>query len=637
MKNIIIGSAGHIDHGKTSLIKALTGRNTDRLKEEQKRGITIDLGFTWFDLLDGTRAGIIDVPGHEKFINNMVSGVVGMDLVLMVVAADEGIMPQTKEHLNILEILGIKKTILVISKCDLVDDEWLELVKEDLKEELRGTIMENSPLVCVSSVTNMGIDTLKTTIMNMVKNEIDEKNINTISRLPIDRVFTISGFGTVVTGTLISGSIKKDEILELYPSQIECKVRNLQVHGEDADICFAGQRVAINIANVKKESIKRGYVLAPKNSISLTNLIDVKIDILKDSNRILKNYERLHLYTGTSEILCRAILLDKLEIGAGESGFAQLLLEEEIAVKKDDRFVLRFYSPLETIGGGRILEPKPNKKKRFNENDIKELKQKEEGSLEDVCELNIKSFSDTMVSVKDLAKLMSLSTNDIEEISSLLSQEKKINIFDIKKEKYLCHSENEALYRKAILDELQIFHKKYPYRFGIKKAQLHMKVLANMKNNIFDTYLDYLKNQNVIKMDSDFIASSNFSIQKDEIYLKIENFLNDSFKKARFELIRLSELENKDFDLELISDILRCMQNNNELVAINDEMFTLRSLIDEAKAMLLKHFEKKDVITISEFRDMLKTSRKSAKPILEYFDSIKVTKKTGAETERVKY
>lgn len=637
MKNIIIGTAGHIDHGKTSLIKALTGRNTDRLKEEQARGITIDLGFTWFDLADGTRAGIIDVPGHEKFINNMVSGVVGMDLVMLLVAADEGIMPQTREHLNILELLGIKKTILVINKCDLVEEDWLELVKEDLKEELKDSIMQDAPMVCVSSITGQGIEELKTVIMNMIQGEIETKNTNTIARLPVDRVFTISGFGTVVTGTLISGSIKKDEVLELFPSEIECKVRNLQVHSKDATECFAGQRVAINIAGVKKEDVKRGYVLAPKDSIKVSSLTDVKIDILKDSTRTLKNRDRLHLYTGTSEVLCRAVILDKEEIKAGESGLCQLILEEEIAIKRGDRFVIRFYSPLETIGGGIILEANPSKKKRFNIKDIDELKRKLEGSLTDVCEINIKNFANTMLSKQELAKLMSLSIDDINECLDELSKEKLIEIFELKKDSFLWHKESENIAKQKILKELETLHKKYPYRLGIKKAQLQSLVLPKIKSNLFEAYLDLLIRENIIKLNGDFVSEIDFVISKDDRYKAIEKLLIDTFSKARYELVRFSELEKNKFSDELISDVLRCMQNEGQVVAITDEMFTLSSLIEEAKLMIKKHFENNNIITISEFRDMLGTSRKSAKPILEYFDSIKLTKKLGAETERVAY
>ena len=391
MKHIIIGTAGHKDHGKTTLIHALTGRNTDRLKEEQKRGITIELGFTWFDLKDHTRCGIIDVPGHEKFINNMVAGVVGMDLVLMVVAADEGIMPQTKEHLDILGLLGIEKTILVLNKCDTVDEEWLSMMEEDVKEELKGTIMEGAPVARVSAMTGDGIEELKELILHMVKDDVKEKDVNSIPRLPVDRVFSMPGFGTVVTGTLLSGSISKNDTLEVFPIGKECKIRNIQVHETNQDKCEAGQRVALNISNIHKDELHRGCVIAPVGSMENSRLMDVKLTVLKDSNRNIKNRDRLHLFTGTSEILCRAILLDKDELVPGETGLAQLLLEEELATKRGDRFIVRFYSPLETIGGGIVLEPNPRKKKRFNEDAIEELLKKESGSLADVCELNIRA------------------------------------------------------------------------------------------------------------------------------------------------------------------------------------------------------------------------------------------------------
>ena len=276
MKNIIIGTAGHIDHGKTALIKALTGKETERWEEEKRRGITIDLGFTYFDLPSGDRAGIIDVPGHEKFINNMLAGVIGMDLVMLVVAADEGMMPQTREHVDIMTQLGIEKTIVVLNKCDLVDDEWKDLVKEEIKEELKGSAFENANIVEVSAITGEGIDDLIKEIVHMTKDEVVTKDINTISRRPIDRCFSISGFGTIITGTLISGSIKKDDELELYPTNKRAKIRSIQVHGKDVKECFAGQRSAINISNLRKDEIKRGYVLAPPNSLEKTLMLDVK-------------------------------------------------------------------------------------------------------------------------------------------------------------------------------------------------------------------------------------------------------------------------------------------------------------------------------------------------------------------------
>ena len=310
MKNVIIGTAGHIDHGKTTLIKALTGRNTDRWEEEQKRGITIDLGFTWFDLPSGDRAGIIDVPGHERFINNMVAGVVGMDMVMLVIAADEGVMPQTREHMDILGLLGIKKSIIVLNKCDLVDEDWLELVEEEIREELAGTFLESAPVAKVSAATGQGLDELVRMIDHMMRDEVEEKDITTIPRLPIDRVFSLSGFGTIITGTLLSGTISRDDTLEMYPIGKVSKIRSIQVHGEDKDRCYAGQRVAINLSNIKKREISRGCVLAPPDSMKNSDLLDVKLDILESSMRVLTNHTRLHLFTGTSEILCRAVRRD---------------------------------------------------------------------------------------------------------------------------------------------------------------------------------------------------------------------------------------------------------------------------------------------------------------------------------------
>ncbi len=352
MKNIIIGTAGHIDHGKTTLIKALTGRNTDRWEEEQKRGITIDLGFTWFDLPGGDRAGIIDVPGHERFINNMAAGVVGMDLVMLVIAADEGVMPQTREHMDILGLLGVEKSIIVLNKCDLVEEDWLELVEEEVKEELTGTFLEGSPVVKVSAATGQGLDSLVKLIDRMMKEEVAGKDIATIPRLPIDRVFSLSGFGTIITGTLLSGSISVEDMLAVYPVGKSSKIRSIQVHGEDKDRCYAGQRVAINLSGIKKKELFRGCVLAHPDSMKNTDLLDVKMNILKSSMRVLTNHTRLHLFTGTSEVLCRAVLLDQEELGPGETGYVQLRLEEELALRRGDKFVVRFYSPMETIGGG---------------------------------------------------------------------------------------------------------------------------------------------------------------------------------------------------------------------------------------------------------------------------------------------
>ena len=637
MKNIIVGTAGHIDQGKTTLIKALTGRNTDRWEEEQRRGITIDLWFTYFDLKNGDRVGIIDVPGHEKFINNMVAGVVGMDLVLLVVAADEGIMPQTREHMDILGLLGIKKSILVINKCDLVDEEWLELVEEEIQEELEGTFLEGAPVVKVSAATGQGLDELTDTIQQLMSDEVVAKDTQTIPRLPIDRAFTLSGFGTIITGTLISGTITREDVLEMYPIGKECKIRNIQVHGQNQDKCYAGQRVAINLSNVKKKEIRRGCVLAPKNSMKNTDLLDVKLKVLEDSMRILTNHERLHLYTGTSEILCRAVLLDKEQIGPGEEGLVQLRLEEEIAVKRGDRFVVRFYSPMETIGGGIVLEPNPVRKKRFDAQAIEELKKKESGSLGDVMELQIKEHGDTMITLAELAKVMAHSVDELKEYLEELEESGTIFVFPMKKDTYLWHRDSEFAVRQKIEETLQKYHSEHPYRYGMKKAEIHNTFLKKIKPNIFDAYIERMTGENVYGRREEYLSLPGYEVPKDAMYLQTEKLIEDTFEKAGYDFVRFSEIDFGKIPRQTAEDVVLMMIDEGKVLRINEEMFTMKHLMDEAKEKIQNHLKEENLITIAQVRDMFSTSRKSAKPILEYMDSIKVTKKTGGESERVAY
>ncbi|HIW83360.1 MAG TPA: selenocysteine-specific translation elongation factor [Candidatus Dorea gallistercoris] len=637
MKNIIIGTAGHIDHGKTTLIKALTGRNTDRWEEEQRRGITIDLGFTYFDLPGGDRAGIIDVPGHEKFINNMVAGVVGMDLVLLVIAADEGIMPQTREHVDILHLLGIEKSIIVLNKCDLVDEEWLELVEDEVREELEGTFLENAPVVKVSAATGEGLEDLVAMIEKMTEDDLEAKDIHTIPRLPVDRVFTLSGFGTIITGTLVSGTITRDDTLEMYPVGKECKIRSIQVHGEDKDVCYAGQRVAINLSNVKKKEIYRGCVLASKNSMKNTDLLDVKLNILGSSMRVLTNHTRLHFFTGTSEILCRAVLLDKEEIGPGESGYVQLRLEEEVAVRRGDKFVVRFYSPMETIGGGVILEPNPGVKKRFHQDVIEELKRKESGSVADVIELHIKEHGKTLITLAELAKLTALSEEEIREAAVELRGQERICLFELKKDTWLWHTDSKREARQEILGALTAYETKYPYRYGMKKAEIQGIYFQKIKPNLFDKVIDLLEEEGCVKREGEFLCTPDYEVRKDGTFEKVSGVLLNTFEKARFDFVRYSEIPLSGVDQGTEDDILNILLVEGTVVKVTDDMYTLKRYMEEARQVILGRLEEDPVITIAQVRDIFGTSRKSAKPILEYMDSIKVTKKTGAESERVAY
>ena len=571
MKHIIIGTAGHIDHGKTTLIKALTGCNTDRWKEEQERGITIDLGFAFFDLPNGDRAGIVDVPGHEKFIHNMVAGVVGMDMVLLVIAADEGIMPQTKEHMDILHLLGIQKCIVVLNKIDLVDPEWLELMEEEVRDQLQDTFLKDAPVVKVSSVTGEGLKELTDEIVKMETSEVQEKEIHTIPRLPIDRVFTISGFGTIVTGTLISGIIRKDDTLQLYPWNAPCKVRNIQVHGKNVDECSAGQRVAVNLTGIKKEDISRGDVLASPNSMKGTTLLDVKLKILKDSDRIVKNRSRLHLFTGTSEVLCRAILLDRDELKAGEECFAQLRLEQELALRKGDRFVVRFYSPMETIGGGEVLEPNPKAKRRFKEAALEELRRKEAGSSVDVVQMHVKSHRDTLITITELAKLTALSEEEIRQDVSELEDGSEALVFPMKKDTYVWMRDDELYLQEQIKAELKKYHHKFPYRHGIKKAEIQTKYMKKIKPVVAAKIFEHWETEESIISSGEYLHLPEFEILKDARYEGCRKLLLNSFEKAEYQFVKLSETDVEKVYADMAEDILLLLREENQVVRLSED------------------------------------------------------------------
>ncbi len=633
MKNIIVGTAGHIDHGKTTLIKALTGKETDRWEEEKKRGITIDLGFAYFDLPNKNRIGIIDVPGHEKFIKNMLAGVIGMDLVLLVIAADEGIMPQTEEHINILNLLGIKNGIVVLTKCDLVDSDWLELVKEDIKDELKDTFLSNSPMIEVSSVTRQGIDNLIELIQSMTSNTVEERDINTIPRLPIDRAFTISGFGTVITGTLISGQIKKGDELEIYPINKICKVRNIQVHNADADTCYAGQRAAINLSNIKKSELYRGCVIAPINSMKNTMMLDVKINLLKSSKRIVENRSRLHLYTGTSEILCRIVLLDKEQLTPGESCYAQLRLEEEIAVRRGDKFIVRFYSPMETVGGGEIIEPVPLKKTRADDKLIEDLMVKEQGSHTDVIENIIKENSAIIPSINELAKITAMSIEEINNNVIELEKENKITVFKLKNDMYIWHKSYENDIESKIVKYIEEFHKKNPYKNGIKKSEIKSKFFSKIKQNVFDEIINNMISNNQLCQSGDFLSIVGFKIKIDDKYNIIKGKIEKLIASSEYNFVKLSQILELDNDKMSSEDILTTMMEAGEVIKVADDTFSSSSIINAAKSLLVEYLQKNNKISAAEYRDLLNTNRKSAITLLEYFDNCKITKRS--ENDRV--
>lgn len=633
MKHIIIGTAGHIDHGKTTLIRALTGRNTDRLKEEQDRGITIELGFTWFDLESGLRCGIIDVPGHEKFIQQMVSGVVGMDMVLLVVAADEGIMPQTREHLDILELLGIEKCILVLTKCDTVEPEWVDMMEEDIRKELKDTILENAPVVRVSSVTGEGIEALKKEIEKMVSS-LPERDTKGIPRLPIDRVFSLQGFGTIITGTLISGTLHKGDALAIYPEGLKARIRNIQVHEQDAEFAEAGQRVALNLSGVKKEELHKGSVISLENSMENSTLMDGKVTMLRDSKRSLKNRERLHFLSGTKEVLCRAVLLDKEEIAPGEEGLCEFILEEEMVFKRGDRFILRFYSPVETIGGGIVLEPNARKKKRFSDEAIQELLSKEDGSLSDVLETVIQEELNSLYTVQTLAKRLSHSVEEITPALSALVEEGRVYPVDLQKERYFLHWENAYILSTEIGHLLEAFYKKHPYRLGMPKAEIREKVLKSSKQNLFDACLPYF---NGISLSGEYLLLTDRGEFKDETYRKIEKNILQDLEAAAFMLPRVEELDRHKTKEEDFLDILQNLVVEEKVVKVGEdpELLILQENLEKGIAFLRSYFKENEVLGISLLKEQFESSRKCAKAMIQYFDKVKYTKKVAGESERV--
>ena len=633
MRHVIIGTAGHIDHGKTALIRALTGRDTDRLKEEKKRGITIDLGFTWFDLPGGERAGIIDVPGHEKFIRNMAAGVAGMDLVLLVIAADEGIMPQTKEHMDIMELLGVQRYIIVLNKCDLADKEWIGMVETEIRRETRGTILETAPLVRVSAATGSGIDELKARIAETALGMPERESTEGKARLPIDRVFTAAGFGTVVTGTLLEGTIRTGDLLTLYPQGASCRVRGIQVYNQDAESCCAGQRAALNLAGTGRDEIRRGCVLAAPDSIRSGKNVDVRLRLLKSAGRVVKNQTRLHFHSGSAEMLCRAVLLDADSIAPGESCLAQLRMETDTALKPGDRFIVRFYSPVETIGGGVVLEPDAPREKRFRPEVLERLRKREEGAPVLLLELQAEKHGKTMADMEELASELGMGAEAAEYIRELAGQGRLL-LFDLNGREYVWHVRDEAAARKSLLDRMKQYLEEYPYRPGVPAGILNA-VLPEMNKKLASAYAEYLCRCGVLERRGERLAPAGYEIRKDETYCRVRSIILEALANAEYQFIRINGLEFTKKQKEILPELLLLMSETGEIVRLFEDCCTLPSYIENACEKIADRFRGREKITVSEVRDLFDTSRKNAKLILDYTDRIGMTRKNGGESERI--
>ncbi len=622
MKNIIIGTAGHVDHGKTALIKALTGIETDRIKEEKKRGITIELGFAYLDLPDGEKAGIIDVPGHEKFVKNMLAGAGGIDLALLVVAADEGFMPQTREHLGILSLLDIPEGIIVITKKDMVDEDWLEVVSEDIRNEVKGTFLENAQIIAVSSYTGEGIEELKSAIFTLIDKNTQLKNLDIPFRIPVDRIFSVEGFGTVITGTLIEGTMKVGDPVTLYPSRIESRIRNLQVHSQDVQQAYAGQRVAVNLAGLKKTDLSKGDVVAAPNSMHTTMMIDIKLNILKDCDREILNATRLHLYHGARDVLCKVILLDRESISAGESCYAQLRLEEEIAVKTGDRFVLRFYSPLETIGGGVILDSNPFKHKRNDAAVLESLNIKENGSDKEKISAALRDYSSRFETLDFLQVQTAIPKEEFnQQIQKLVKDKTAFRIND----NLVIHSDYINHLKENAVRMLTAYHQENPLRDGMKRDEFRSKFLKYEDIAVIDKITDSLVNRKFLKIVNGCVSLYDFEAQSDNNQKLIEQaFLEGGFSPESPDQIASRFPKIKNF-----KQVLESLVSNGTLVRVEDKILLHIDYYNKAMAMAKEHISQNGQITLAEMRDLMGASRKFAVAVLEYWDRRNITKKVG--------
>ena len=635
MKHIIIGTAGHIDHGKTTLIRALTGRNTDRLREEQERGISIELGFTYFDLPSGKRAGIIDVPGHEKFIKNMIAGAIGIDIVIFVIAADEGVMPQTKEHLAILDILGIKKGFIALTKQDLVDEEWQELVTEDIGNAVKGTFLEGTEIIPVSSTKGIGLDKVVEKI-DKLADEVEERDNTDMPRLPVDRIFSISGFGTIVTGTLISGTFKVGEEIQVFPGNKVGRIRSLQVHDLDASIVYAGQRVAVNIAGLKKSEIVRGDVIGPIGSMQETSMLDVKLRLLKDIPKIIENRARLRLYIGTKEVLCRVVLLDRENLSPGENCYAQLRLEESIVAKRGDKFILRFYSPMFTIGGGEILESNPSKKKRYDEKVLEELSIKEKGESKEVLEKIIKDRSSEFPSAKELSVITVMPQEKVIEEIKKLEKDNKVLAFQQGKELFVVHVDYYQLLKNSIINELKNYHMKKPLKPGISKEELRSKYLNKIKPKLSDSFINYLISEKIIEQNGESICLKGYEVKYNEMQEKIRHEILKIYLEEGFTPSKKGEIVEKiRYNIDEVEQVFDSLVDNGEIIKLKEDLFIHKDMFLESIEKAKLFVKSNGYITVSDFRDILNTNRKMSMALLEYFDQRKITKRI--EDRRVFY
>ncbi len=629
---IIVGTAGHIDHGKTSLIRALTGTDADRLPEEKQRGITIDLGFAELQVGE-THFGFVDVPGHERFIKNMLAGASGIDIVLLVIAANEGVMPQTREHFEICQLLGLKQGIVALTKSDLVDDETLELARMDAEELVGNSFLVNAPVISISSSTGQGIQELKDALV-AVAASVSKRSDQSIAFLPIDRSFTVKGFGAVVTGTLASGSISEGDELELFPERKKLRVRNVQIHGRMLKSTHSGQRTAVNLAGIDHSSITRGMVLAEPGILALSQVLDVSVEILKSSPRPLKNRQRVRVHLGTAEIFARVSVLNESgAIEPSESGFVQLRLENMAACISGHRFILRSYSPQQTIGGGQVILPIAEKHRR---RDI-------EKAVELLADMSHAS-SDPVEFVRSLAisagrsgltiarlRVQTGWTRSVTEsaISAAVGSGKILNVGDL-----LIDAALMAELKVSIIAELEAFHQKEPLATGLTREQLSDRIFRLTPQAVMTSVIEQLVSEGKLVAEKDLIRSVD---HKNELTGEEREFVGRliaALKAARFEPAKIEEAIKASLGTINTQNARKLVQlkiKSSEIVKVTDEFYFAAESI-EALAVAIRNYADGTadrLVDVAKFKEIAGVSRKYAIPLLEYFDREKVTVRTG--------
>ena len=643
MKSVIIGTAGHIDHGKTALVKALTGIDADRLEEEKRRGITIDIGFAHLNLKSSSgedlRLGFVDVPGHERFVRNMLAGIGGIDLVLLVVAADEGIKPQTVEHFDICRLLSIRRGITVITKADTVDAETLDVVRMELEDFLRGSFLEHAPMVAVSALKGTGLDDLKREL-SKASAEVSAKDSAALFRLPVDRVFTMKGFGTVVTGTLIAGTVKKEEELEVFPSGRRVRVRGVQVHGKAADQAIAGQRTALNLAGVNVEDLARGMTLAPPGLLRTTRRLDVSLSVLP-SARVLKDRARVHLHAYTSETIAEVVLFGAKELKPGESGFAQLRLAEPVLLLPGDRFILRQFSPVVTIGGGLVIDASPLlRKARVGQptsaarNDhIQALRLLAEGSHEQILAARIsRRGPDGLRLIDALAETGWPPSLVASTATALVSPKAAPELRALRLNEFLISQAVAAQVSEGLLGALKKFHDANPLVAGISKEQLREKL--RLRPEIFTGLLDLLAKEKKLEVAGEQVRLAGRGVVMKDEEAEAKKKIEDAFSGAGLEVPYLKDVLAKlPIDKARAQKIVTLLLRDRVLIKVTDDLVFHRSALDELRKRLLAFKTKSASIDVAGFKDLTGVTRKYAIPLLEYFDRERVTRRVGDKRE----